>query len=284
MKLFSAAQIKNWDSFTIKNEPTTSIDLMERAAIACTDWITERFGITNTFKIFCGKGNNGGDGLAIARLLIQKKLSLSVYIIEPGSEGSADFKTNLQRLKDVSSDVYFLKDISKFPSINKDEIIIDAIFGTGLNKRPSDIFESLINHLNNSGAKIISIDTPGGLYADKSSVANSVMRSCYTLTFQRTKLAFLMAENEPYPGKVVVLDIGLSKEYDKTENAEFELTDKNLISKIYIPRKAFANKGNYGYACLLAGSYGMMGAAILSARACLRSGVGKLSCYICKEG
>lgn len=284
MKLFSAAQIKNWDSFTIKNEPITSIDLMERAANACADWITERFSITATFKIFCGKGNNGGDGLAIARLLIQKKLPVSIYIIEPGSEGSADFKTNLQRLKDVFSDIYFLKNISKFPSINKDEIIIDALFGTGLHKRPSDIFERLINHLNKSGAKIISIDTPSGLYVDKSSVANSVMRSCYTLTFQRVKLAFLMAENEPYLGEVVVLEIGLSKEYDKTENADFELTGENFISKIYIPRKAFANKGDYGYACLLAGSYGMMGAALLSARACLRSGVGKLSCYICKEG
>ena len=125
---------------------------------------------------------------------------------------------------------------------------------------------------------------PSGLYADKSSAKNAIIRARYTLTFQQPKLAFLLAENEPYFGKVVVLDIGLSPLYYDQEESVFEITDKSKIEQIYVPRKSFANKGNYGYACLVAGSYGMMGAAVLSAKACLRSGVGKLTVYICKQG
>lgn len=284
MKIFSATQIKNWDSFTLDSEPIASVDLMERAAKACADWILKLFQQPTPFKIFCGKGNNGGDGLAIASLLIQHNFPVSVYIIESNSAGSHDFNINLRRLKEISSAIYFLESPENFPEINKDEIIIDALFGTGLNKKPTGIFKKLIIHLNNSGAKIISIDIPSGLYADVSSEGNAIIHARYTLSFQQQKLAFLLAENEPFCGEVAIVDIGLSKEYYSNEKTIFELIDKKKVEQIYIPRKAFANKGDYGYACLIVGSYGMMGAAVLSAKACLRSGVGKLTCYICKEG
>lgn len=284
MKIFSAAQIKKWDSFTIKNESITSIDLMEGAAKACSDWIIKKFDRTISFKIFCGKGNNGGDGLAVARILIQNDFPVSIYIVERESDDSDDFKINLERLKEISSEIHFLDSASQFPKIKQDEIIIDALFGTGLNKKPSDNFESLILHLNKSAAKIISIDIPSGLYTDKSSAGNAIIHSSYTLTFQQTKRSFLTAENEPCFGEVVILDIGLSKEYAKNEESGFELIDGNMIKEIYVPRNAFANKSNYGYACLLAGSYGMMGAAVLSAKAALAGGLGKLTCYICETG
>jgi ADP-dependent NAD(P)H-hydrate dehydratase / NAD(P)H-hydrate epimerase len=284
MKIFSAEQIKNRDAFTITNEPVSSVDLMERAAKACADWIVTNLNNTSSFKIFCGKGNNGGDGLAVARLLLRNKFSVSVYIVESNSKSSDDFKANLDRLKDISADIYFFDSPEAFPAIAKDEIIIDALFGTGLNKKPSGIFKKLILHLNKSGAKVVAIDIPSGLYTDKSSKENDVIRADFVLSFQQQKLAFLMAENEPFCGKVVVLDIGLSQEYYNNERAVFELTDENDIAQIYFPRKSFANKGNYGYACLVVGSYGMMGAAVLSSKACLRSGAGKLTCYICKEG
>ncbi len=284
MKLFTAEQIKNWDLFTINNEPVSSINLMERAANACSNWIVQNFNNTSAFKIFCGKGNNGGDGLAIARLLIGHNFSVSVYIVESSSAGSDDFNINLQRLKEKSSAIYFIESAEILPEIKKDDIIIDALFGTGLNKKPSGIFKKLILYLNNSGAQIISIDMPSGLYTDISSNGNAIIRSRYTLSFQQKKLAFLMPENESFCGEVVILDIGLSTQYYEDEKTVYELIDKAAIEKIYIPRKSFANKGNYGYACLVVGSYGMMGAAVLSAKACLRSGVGKLTCYICKEG
>nr|MDQ6903937.1 NAD(P)H-hydrate dehydratase [Bacteroidota bacterium] len=284
MKIFKVAQIKNWDSYTIKNEPVSSTDLMERAAKACSDWLLDNFATSSSYKIFCGKGNNGGDGLAIARLLKKQNFSVEVYIIETGKTGTPDFETNLKRLRKISSEIHFIESAKSFPIINSDEIIVDALFGSGLNKKPTGIFKELINHLNKSTAAIISVDVPSGLYIDKSSLGNAIIRSRYTLSFQQQKLTFLIAENESFFGKVVIVNIGLSAEYYQNENSTFDLVDKNDIREIFVPRKAFANKGDYGYACLLAGSYGMMGAAVLSASACLRSGIGKVTSYICKEG
>lgn len=284
MKIFSVAQIKNWDSYTIKNEPVSSIDLMERAAKALSGWIVENFTKSSSYKIFCGKGNNGGDGLAIARLLKKHNFSVKVYIVDTGRSGTPDFETNLKHLRKISSDINFIESAKSFPIINGDEIIIDALFGSGLNKKPSGIFKDLIIYLNKSAATIVSVDVPSGLYIDKSSLGNAIIRSRYTLSFQQQKLAFLIAENESFFGEVIVLDICLSPEYYQKEISAFELVDKNDILEIFVPRNAFANKGDYGYACLLAGSYGMMGAAVLSASACLRSGVGKVTSFICKEG
>ena len=284
VKIFSAAQIKKWDEFTINNEPVSSTDLVERAARACSNWISENCNNTSAFKIFCGKGNNGGDGLAIARLLLEKKYSVVVYIVDTSSEGSPDFQINLQRLKSTTSEIIFLASSKSFPSLVKEDVIVDALFGTGLSKKPAGIFKELIIHLNNSNATIVSVDMPSGLYADKSSNGNSIIRSRYTLSFQQYKLAFLLAENESFCGKIILLDIKLSKEYYNKEKSAFDVVDQDTIKQIYIPRKDFANKGNYGYACLLAGSYGMMGAAEMSAKACLRSGVGKLRVYICRQG
>ena len=284
MKIFSVAQIKDWDSFTIQHEPVKSVDLMERAAEACCIWIFKMFGGNISVKIFCRKGNNGGDGLAIARLLQSKNYRVSIFIIENNHSGSPDFEKNLARLRKTSVKIFFLENESSFPVLSKDNVIIDAIFGTGLNKQPAGLAAGLINYINESAANKISIDVPSGLYIDKSSQGNTVVKADYTLTFQNPKLAFLMPENEAYVGNLVLLNIGLSKEYEQDEKSAFEFVDKNFIEKIYTPRNAFSNKGNYGYACLMAGSYGMMGAAVLSSRACLRSGVGKLTCYICEAG
>lgn len=284
MKIFSAAQIKKWDAFTIKNEPITSLDLMERAAMACVEWITNHYPASTHFKIFCGKGNNGGDGLAIARLLLQKNYPVKVYIIESDAEGSSDFKANLERFRSSTAQLHFITSPKDFPVIKKNEIIIDALFGTGLNKRLTGIYSKIVDHINVSGAAVVSIDIPSGMFTDKSSSEFSVVRARYTLSFQQYKLAFLLAENELYFGEVIILDIHLSQKFYEEETASFELTELEQVKQIYVPRKAFSNKGNFGYACLLVGSYGMMGAAVLSAKACLRSGVGKLMCYVCAEG
>lgn len=282
MKIFSVSQIKEWDAFTIQHEPVSSIELMERAAWACSNWIIQHFNNSFSFKIFCGKGNNGGDGLAIARRLIENKYSVCVYVFGDNA-GTSDFETNLERLSNLTHEIFFLDSEESFPPI-KNEIVIDALSGAGLNRKPTGIFSLLIQYISQYACKIISIDIPGGLYADKSSKSNDIIKADYTLSFQNQKLAFLMAENQPFIGKMVLLDIKLSTEYEVKENPRFELIDKNLIHKIFIPRKPFAHKGTYGYACLLAGSYGMMGAAVLSAKACLRSGVGKLACFVPATG
>lgn len=280
MKIFSAAQIKQWDAFTIENEPISSVDLMERAATACCKWfIGKNFGILH-FRIFCGKGNNGGDGLALARILIEHKCLVTVNILEFGNIGTHDFQINLARLHECTTDIHFIQSSDFFPSIGKDDIVVDALYGTGLNKPLEGISAALVNHINDSKAIKISIDLPSGLYADKSSKGNTIIRANQTLSFQNYKLAFLLPENENYCGEVHLLHIGLLSTYEENEPSDFELIDESIIKAIYKPRQKFAHKGSLGHAALLCGSKGMMGAAVLSSLACLRSGVGKLTTYI----
>lgn len=284
MKIFSAAQIKRWDAFTIQNEPISSIDLMERAATACCKWlIGKNFG-TFHFRIFCGKGNNGGDGLAIARMLVEHKCLVTVYILELGKIGTDDFQTNLERLHTFTTDIHFIQSADFFPEIKAEDIIVDALFGIGLNKPLDGITASLVDHINSSAALKISIDMPGGLFADKSSKGNTGVKATHTLSFQNYKLAFLLPENENYYGQVHLLHIDLHPAFEENEMADFELIDEAIIKTIYKPRSAFTHKGTYGHAALICGSNGMMGAAVLSSLACLRSGAGKLTTYIPKCG
>ncbi len=280
MKIFSALQIKKWDAYTILNAPIASIDLMERAATACCNWLLgKNFGSFH-FRIYCGKGNNGGDGLAIARILIEHKCLVTVYILEFGNIGTDNFQTNLARLHQCTTDIHFIQSADFFPVIDSNDIIVDALFGTGLKKPLEGISAALVNHINNSAAIKISIDLPSGLFADVNSKGNSIIKATHTLSFQNYKLAFLLPENEEYCGEVHLLDIGLHPSFEENEPADFELINGATIKTIYKPRQKFAHKGTYGHAALLCGSQGMMGAAVLSSLACLRSGVGKLTTYI----
>lgn len=280
MKIFSADQIKKWDAYTITHEPIASIDLMERAATACCKWLLGKNFGQQHFRIFCGKGNNGGDGLAMARILIEHKCRVTVYILEFGNIGTPDFQTNLEKLHLLTTDIHFIQSPDFFPPIPENDIVIDALFGTGLNKPLEGISQLLVNHINQSGCTIIAIDMPSGLYADRSSAGNTVISAGITLSFQHYKLAFLVPENEVHCGEVHLLNIGLSREFESRELAAYEWIDPAIPRALYKPRPIFAHKGNFGHAQLIAGSYGMMGAAVLSARACLRSGAGKLTCLV----
>ena len=282
MKIFSAAQIKAWDTCTIYQESIKSIELMERAADAVFQWIIQHYEVSSSFIIFCGRGNNGGDGIALARLLHEQNYQVAVYVAGL-SRGSVDFEKNLCRFKEISSNLEFINSEDAFPSL-KNSIIIDALFGTGLNKKPAGIYPLLINYINKEAKEIISIDVPSGMYIDKSSTGNEIIKSNFTLTFQNEKLAFLMPENSAYTEQIKLLDIKLSSDFEKKEKVSYELIDQSFIKKLLKPRKSFSHKGNFGHACLVAGSYGMMGAAVLCAGSCVRSGVGKLTCFIPKCG
>ncbi|MEI7734579.1 MAG: NAD(P)H-hydrate dehydratase [Ferruginibacter sp.] len=280
MKIFSASQIKAWDAYTIVNEPVKSIQLMERAATSCFNWLVENNFTGPELYVFCGRGNNGADGLAIARLLLQQKYKVKTFILEAENKATPDFETNLERLSTETLHINFISTPGNFPLIPAGTVLIDALYGTGLNKPLTNNNELLVNYLNYSGAPIISIDIPSGLYADQSSVGNAIICAAHTLSFQQYKLAFLLAENENYCGNVHILDIALHAQFEQDEWATYTLTDKKLVQSFYKHRKKFTHKGTYGHAALIAGSYGMMGTAVLSAGACLRSGTGKLSCYI----
>ncbi|MBN9297490.1 MAG: NAD(P)H-hydrate dehydratase [Filimonas sp.] len=280
MKLLSAEQIRQWDSYTIANEPVSAIDLMERAASRCTEWILEHYPGLKSVKICCGKGNNGGDGLAIARQLIIAGIKPEIFILEFGAKGTEDFQQNLSRLHELTNDIYFLQEEGFFPAFSDNDIIIDALFGSGLNRPLQDLAALLVKHINNTRATVISIDLPSGLYIDKSAAGNTIVEATHTLTFQSLKLCLLMAENAAYFGNVQVLNIGLADPFLQTIDTPYLLTSIKDIAGIYKPRKAFAHKGTYGHALLIAGNTGKMGAALMAAKACLRSGAGLLTVQV----
>jgi len=280
MVILSAKQIHDWDAYTIANKPISSADLMETAATRCLQWLQQNNFLRQPFHIFCGKGNNGGDGLAIARLLSNKGFKVFVCIIEPGQKGTEDFQTNLARLHQTEASIYYIQSPEHFPTIPKNHVIIDALFGTGLNRPLTGLPAALVAHINTFSVPVIAIDMPSGLLADSTSVGYPIINAIHTLSFECLKMAFMMAENEPYTGQVHILDIGLLTNFLTGISYEAVLIEEDMIKTMYRPRQQFSHKGTFGHAALIGGSYGFMGAASLSANACLRAGVGKLTCHI----
>jgi hydroxyethylthiazole kinase-like uncharacterized protein yjeF len=271
-KIFSAQQIKKADRCTIKNEPISSIDLMERAAMKCVEWLQQKFAKQNSFFIFCGPGNNGGDGLAIARLLFLSGYDAQVFIIQ-AEKYSEDFLTNKKRLEDLPAVAYEIFSVSDFPVIRSTDIIIDAVFGTGLSKPADGLIAECISLINKSKAKIISIDLPSGLFADTyTDPSFAVINANHTLSFQFPKIAFFFSSNENYTGDWEILDIGLDKKFIDTETTHNFFCTKEFIKALLKPRKKFSHKGTFGHAILIAGSYGKIGASVLAACSCLRRG------------
>ncbi|MBA4197954.1 MAG: bifunctional ADP-dependent NAD(P)H-hydrate dehydratase/NAD(P)H-hydrate epimerase [Chitinophaga sp.] len=283
MKILTAQQIHAWDEFTIQHEPVASIDLMERAALQCVEWLITNNFSEHHFKIFCGKGNNGGDGLAIARMLMQRDIPVTVYILEFGALGTIDFQINLQRLHAVTSNIHFIQNDNFFPVIDTNDIVIDALFGSGLNRPLQNITATLVEHINQSNATVIAVDIPSGMSADNASAKSIVIKAKHTLTFQCTKLCFLLAENAINFGNVHLLNINLHPSFIETIDAVFQTIEQSFISSIIKKRNAFAHKGNFGHALLVAGNTGKTGAAVIAAKACLRSGVGLLTVNIPSE-
>lgn len=280
MEILDTAAIRAWDQYTIVHEPISSLNLMERAARRCTDWLLEQGYKGSSFSIFCGKGNNGGDGLAIARQLIEHGQQVSVFIIEHGHKGTEDFQANLVRLHSITTSITFISTEDTMQKIPAGNIVIDALFGSGLNKAVSGLEEKLIQHLNQSGNEIISIDIPSGLFADKSTGTFTAIRASHTLSFQCFKKAFLVADNFETVGNLHILDIGLDKNFLTGHFSKDRFVNRESLRLFLKKRNPFSHKGNFGHGVLFAGSKGMMGAATLAAQACLRTGIGKLTAVV----
>ena len=282
LKILTSKQIKELDANTILHEPIASIDLMERASEAFVNWFTIQFGAPRKIGIICGTGNNGGDGLAIARLLSELNYPVKVWIVRGSTPTTKDFTINFERIKG-KLELYDIVTTSDQGLFSDRDIVIDAIFGSGLSRPAEGIYEQAINCVNKSNAIKISVDVPSGLFADQPS-SGKIVKADYTISFQLLKLAFLLPENNSYVGDWKVVDIGLSKNFLKSiDTSYFYLTRKSVKEKIH-KREKFDHKGTYGHALLIAGSFGKMGACILSARACLRSGVGLLTVHVPKSG
>ena len=277
MEILSAESIRAWDEYTMQHEPVASIDLMERAATSCFSWLEQNGYLGRSFSIYCGKGNNGGDGLALARLLSAQGCPVKVHILEFGYIGTEDFQINLARLHQTPVEVRFIQSEEHFNSLSSGDVVVDALLGSGLNRALEGVTAQLVEHLNRSGHEVISIDIPSGLFVSRSSRGNTVIRATDTLSFQVWKPAFLLPENEEWVGRVHILDIGLHPAFLAQVRSEATLLDPLVIHDIYKPRQAFAHKGNFGHALLMTGSLGKIGAAVLAGRACLRSGAGLLT-------
>lgn len=250
-------------------------------------WIgsTKKGGKAKRFFIFCGKGNNGGDGLAIGRLLVQAGYSVSIYILEFGKLGSEDFQSNLHRLHELPAvNFHFIREENHFPPIADESVVIDALFGTGQNKPLEGLTAALVQHINGAKGLVVSIDLPSGLFSDKSSLHNAIIQADYTLSFQCYKLSLLVQESAPFIGDVQVLDIGLHPDFLHGVKVETQLLDELIITRLFKPRNRFAHKGTFGHALVVAGSYGKMGAAVLAVKACLSSGAGLTTAFIPKCG
>ena len=282
-KVFSIAQIREADRYTINNEPIDSIDLMERAAGACYNWIMYNVeGIENaTVAVVCGMGNNGGDGLALARMLAQAGITVDVYIVAFSDRGSPDFEINRQRLSQVAGIVpKYIYSVSELEFSPATKVVVDAILGSGLSRAIEDNLEAIVKKINAFEARKIAIDIPSGLFAEKSSVDNTVFNAHHTLTFQFPKLPFFFPENEQFVGEFHVLDIGLHKQYiAQTLTNMYYLTDMETPS-VLMHRPKFSHKGTYGHALLISGSFGKMGAAIFAAKGCMYTGCGLTTVHL----
>jgi ADP-dependent NAD(P)H-hydrate dehydratase / NAD(P)H-hydrate epimerase len=284
MKLLSAQQVRQADGYTIEHEPVSSIDLMERAASACCDWIVRHLSNEYHFSVFCGTGNNGGDGLAIARMLYEHGNVVNVFILRHSSSSSADFDMNLERLNDFPNvnvrEIRSEHDLSAVAEgRHSPSVIIDCLFGSGLNRPAEGLAAAMIHYINASLGKVIAIDIPSGLFVEDNSknVRENIVRADHTLTFQLPKLSFFFPSNAGFVGDFTILDIGLHAAFIEKQASNFHYVTGEDARGIYRPRKKFSHKGDYGHALLVCGSYGKMGAAVLSARACMRAGAGLLT-------
>ena len=287
MKILSAAQIREADQYTISHEPIASIDLMERAASACVEYILESNKPEAHYIVVCGKGNNGGDGLAIARMLKHADQHVEVYIAEYIESSSSDFITNLGLLRNIPTlTVHHINQVNEFIIGNDARtVIIDAIFGTGINKPTDGLVADVISTINKSGKPIIAIDVPSGLPVDEPMTSKwNIIKASITLTFQQPKLSFLFPEGGEYVGELKVLDIGIDKKYIESAGSQYNFLQEKDISALLLPRQKFSHKGTFGHSLIISGSYGKMGAAVLSSHACLCSGTGLLTTHLPKCG
>ena len=282
MKILSAKQVHEADNFTIQKYGITSDMLMERAADQVFNWIHSRLqGNPIKIHVFCGIGNNGGDGLAVARMLKEHDYNVVVYVVNYSEKRSKDFLINLDRLKEGKLWPEFIDENLHLTPIGKDDVVIDAIFGIGLNRDPEPWVVKVLSHINASGAFVLSVDIPSGLFMEQApSSEENVIKADVVLSFQTPKLSFFLPETASYLNHWELLDIGLDPEFIYNAPTEYQYIGKPEVAALYRPRLKFSHKGTYGHALIVGGSYGKIGAVQLAAKATLTVGAGLVSTYV----
>ncbi len=282
MKIYSAAQIYEAINRTIEKNQITSNDLLEFAGTQLFNWFHSRMhGAQVPIHIYCGIGNNGGLGLVLGRQLLHHGYNVHVYVVNFSAKRTKGFLANYDRIKEFKVWPRLLSSGEEFPEMHQDDIIVDAIFGIGLNRETSDWVKELIKYINASKAYTVSLDVPSGLYPDHGPEdTKAVIESNFTLTGQAPKLSFFLPETGIYMQQWEAIDIGLDPAYLQTTDTEVQLIDKFEVLPLYIPREKYAHKGTYGHSVIVGGSYGKIGAVTLASSACLRVGAGLVTACI----
>ncbi len=287
MKILPVKKIREADAYTIKHEPIADIDLMERASTELFEWIEAKTDPAKKINIFCGLGNNGGDGFAVARMLKEVGYEVAIFILWYTDKMSPSCKLNFDRVKKINSvQITDLKENNKIPHFSENEVVIDAIFGSGLTRPISGFIGNIVDQINESKAVVISVDVPSGFFCDATNTTNDgpIVHADYTLTFQFPKYGFLFPENDVYVGQWEVLHIGLHPEYiKKVDVNNYFLTVKDCKGFLK-SRNKFDHKGKFGHGLLIAGGYGKMGAAVLASKAGLKAGAGLITTHIPSKG
>lgn len=280
--IFTCEQLRRIDAYTLERQGIRSIDLMERAALAFVEQFVQLFPVERPVVVFAGPGNNGGDALAISRLLAERNYGLEVYLLNTAARLSPDCAEERQRLIDAGSTHVDFHEVNKqlnVPRLTAETVVVDGIFGTGTNRPLTGGFAAIVQYINASLATVVAIDVPSGLMTECNDTNDleRILRAHHTITFQTPKLAFLFPEHERHVGQVHVVDIGLEVPAEKDMRTPYALTDAADIEALLPQLSRFTHKGQMGHALLVAGRAGVGGCAVLAARACLRSGVGKLT-------
>ena len=279
MKIFPTSLIRELDEYTIQHEPIVSIDLMERAACSLCNKILEYFRFSS-FCVLAGPGNNGGDALALSRMLLEKNYSVKVFLLHTGNL-SVDCQQNKERLTKKFPDcLQEMTSLFSPPEVSENTIIIDGLFGSGLSRPLSGIYADAVQWMNASGKTVIAIDIPSGLAGEENrDLSKPIVRANYTFSFQFPKLSFFFPENESFVGKWEILDIGIHPDGIAQTETNYYFLEKSEIKNLLHERKKFSHKGTYGHLLIIAGSKGMAGAAVLASKAALRSGVGLVTVH-----
>ncbi|MCF6279641.1 MAG: NAD(P)H-hydrate dehydratase [Flavobacteriaceae bacterium] len=287
MKILTAKQIYQLDKATIESQGVTALDLMERAGTTCFEWLHSKLqGNPVKVLVFCGIGNNGGDGLVIARHLHQYGYNVECFIVNFNKKRTEGFLHNYDKLKDVGVWPTVINSKDEFPAFTANDIVIDAILGIGLSRKIKGFTVDLIKYINKVKAYTLAIDIPSGLFADKSFSKNdTALEASHTLTFQRPKIAFLLPENEKYIYTWETINIGLDEQHiAKMDDVKHFMNYKSDVLKLYRPREKFSHKGSFGHSLIIGGSFGKIGAAILASQGALKTGSGKVTAYVPKCG
>jgi NAD(P)H-hydrate epimerase len=283
IKIFPCSSVRKLDAYTIEHENISSIELMERTARKITETIMKRWFQDVPIVVFAGPGDNGGDALAVARLLMQQEYKVETFLFNTKQNLSPNCQTNKDLLEEVDGVVF--KEVNTTfnpPNLTEDYLVIDGLFGTGLKGVLNGGFAAVVQYINGTSATVVSLDVPSGLTGEETSLhnmQNHIVHADFTYSMQLPKLSFLFPENEEIVGEWELLDIGLSLKFIEEMETDYVLIEEEDVRQSIKLRKKFAHKGDFGHGLLVAGSYGMAGASILSARACLRSGIGKLTVH-----